>query len=219
MHLILFDVDGTLVNSQSFSDTLFKRAIEECLEIDSPDDWEGISHLTGTGILAEVYMKAKEEALSEKKHDLVRDHYLDLVMEKLMDEPTLCPAISGGPDLVNRCLSNENYVVAFTSGDWGPSACFKLSSAGYDISKAVIASSDDHYDRMEILLLARERAEEMFEDGEGFETITYVGDSKWDMLAAEGLGWRFIGLGDLVSDAEMHVTSFEQSQALVMGLN
>lgn len=219
MHLIMFDIDGTLVDSYAYDTALYKASIKAVLDIDCPDDWEGISHMTDTGILAEVYTKAKNKDLSQKDHDLVRDHFIDSILDTLGDNPDQCQAISGGIKLISQLRENENYQIAIATGGWGPSACFKLSSAGYDLTDLVMATGDDHFDRMEIMLLARERAEEKLPDGEGFETVTYIGDGQWDKLATEGLGWRFIGIGDMVKDAALHINDFKGADQLIMGVN
>ena len=41
MHLVVFDVDGTLVESEDFDGTLYARAIRNVLKIDVDTDWSG----------------------------------------------------------------------------------------------------------------------------------------------------------------------------------
>lgn len=219
MHLVMFDIDGTLVNTGAFEMRLFKQAVEDVLEITCPDTWEGITHVTGTGIIAELMLKQKEKELSQKDHDRVRDRFIDLIMDELADFPEKCPALAGGIDLYNRLMANDNYKVTVATGTWGPVACFKLATAGYDLDDLIMATGDDHFDRMEIMLLARERAEDKLPEGTGFESVTYIGDGKWDQLATDGLGWRFIGVGEMVKDAPLHIDDFEGADNLVMGLN
>lgn len=219
MHLVMFDIDGTLISNSGSELRLFKQALNEALELDCPDNWEGITHVTGTGIVAELMMQQKEREITPKEHDKMRDHFIDLLMDELMDNPEGFPAIKGGVDMVTRLLSDENYMVAVATGTWGPIACFKLASAGYDIEKMIMATGDDDFDRMEIMLLARERAEDKLLDEKGFESVTYIGDGPWDQLASKGLGWRFIGIGDLVKDADLHIDDYEGKANLIMNLH
>lgn len=207
MDLVIFDLDGTLTQTDTLDDRVYRQAIKEALDLTCPDNWEGFSHQTATGLLAELMVKEKEKDLTPKDHDKTRDHFLDLMMDALMDMDVDQLATDGGQDLVTNLLDSDQHMVAISTGGWGPAACFKLSSAGYDIADMVMATGDDDFDRMEILMLARERAEERLPEGQSFDQIIYVGDNQWDKLAAEGLGWQFIGVGDLVQDAQISLDS------------
>ncbi len=54
MHLVVFDVDGTLVESEDFDGVLYAQAIRNTLKIDVDEDWSGYRHQTDSGILNEV---------------------------------------------------------------------------------------------------------------------------------------------------------------------
>ena len=54
MHLIVFDVDGTLVESDEFDGVLYAKAVRDVLDIEVDDDWTGYRHVTDNGILDEI---------------------------------------------------------------------------------------------------------------------------------------------------------------------
>ena len=54
-----------------------------------------------------------------------------------------------------------------------------------------IASSDDHYSRIEIMKKAEEKAQVQKKI-----TRTYFGDAEWDKKASEELGFNFVLVGD-----------------------
>ena len=208
MHLVMFDVDGTLVNSSFKEPRPYVRALKEALDIDCPANWDDISHATDTGIVADLMLQQKNTEISEKNLSTFRDLYIEYVMDDLDETPDACVAIDGAVELIQKLTADDNVMVALATGDWGTVACFKLAAAGFDINRLVIASGDDHFDRAEIMMLARERAEDRLNDEKGFKSKTYVGDSKWDKIATESLGWRFVGVGDDVKNAENHINDF-----------
>jgi hypothetical protein len=52
-----------------------------------------------------------------------------------------------------------------------------------------LASSDDHFERPQIMLRALGQLSGVF------DTITYYGDGHWDVVAAKALGWQFVPVG------------------------
>ena len=54
MHLIVFDVDGTLVESDEFDGVLYAKAVRDVLDIDVDEDWSSYRHVTDSGILEEI---------------------------------------------------------------------------------------------------------------------------------------------------------------------
>lgn len=54
MHLVLFDIDGTLVESCDFDTTCFQAAIKDVLGVSIDPDWSRYRHVTDSGILSEV---------------------------------------------------------------------------------------------------------------------------------------------------------------------
>ncbi|GHF15523.1 phosphoglycolate phosphatase [Kordiimonas sediminis] len=213
MHLTIFDIDGTLINSSAFEDRLYSQAVKDCLQLDCPTNWEGYTHVTDAGILAELIFKQLNREMTDKELAMVRDRFIELMMDELDSNPDVCQPIAGAHELLEKLHNSDNHMVAIATGGWGTTACFKLATAGFSIDRLIIASSDDHFDRMEIMTLARERAEERVGE-KGFETITYVGDAPWDELASEGLGWRFIGIGEMLPHADIKIEDYLEKDDL-----
>ena len=51
MYLILFDIDGTLVDSNEFDSEFYVQAVRKVLRIEVGDDWSAYQHVTDGGIL------------------------------------------------------------------------------------------------------------------------------------------------------------------------
>lgn len=57
MHLCMFDVDGTLVDSSKFDEECFLKAAEIVFDTEISSNWEEYSYATDAGILDEVLDK------------------------------------------------------------------------------------------------------------------------------------------------------------------
>jgi hypothetical protein len=79
--------------------------------------------------------------------------------------------------------------VSIATGGWKESAILKLNSAGIKYSSIPLASSNDHYSRIEIMKLAAERA------STNQYPCTYFGDGAWDKEACNYLGYNFVLVG------------------------
>lgn len=72
-------------------------------------------------------------------------------------------------------------------------AILKLESAGIDVTGVPIASSNDHYERIEIMKAAEKRARICTT-----QPVTYFGDAAWDQKACDELGYSFVLVGDRI---------------------
>ena len=82
-------------------------------------------------------------------------------------------------------------VVSIATGGWFESASLKLISAGIQFEGIPLASSDDSFDRTEIMNIAAVRA--------GVSkpcSCVYFGDGEWDRIASQKLGYRFVLVGE-----------------------
>lgn len=54
MNLVMFDIDGTLVESYDFDASCFVQAVQNVLDICIDTDWSKYVHVTDSGILDEI---------------------------------------------------------------------------------------------------------------------------------------------------------------------
>lgn len=183
---VIFDVDGTLVDSSAFDGQLYVTAILDVLgNVSIRSNLHEYPNLTDTGILMDI---CEENGLSI--HDSVpsvRVRFGDLVSEYLNDRGK-CMPIPGAISLVDRLIRSETFHVGIATGGWGHTAEMKLDSAGFSRNGIPIASSDQQYQRTKIMESCRSRIPSA-------GITIYVGDGEWDQLASEKLGWKFIGVG------------------------
>jgi phosphoglycolate phosphatase-like HAD superfamily hydrolase len=197
MHLVMFDIDGTLVDSAGFDSALYIEAVQHVLKVEIDSDWNTYEHVSDSGILAEVARRARRDGELEELTARVQQHFFGLVRGHLQHCPGTVREIVGAKRLVERLLELPNVRVGVATGGWEPSALLKLAHVGIGVERLGFASSSDARARTDIMRLAAERAMQ----GRAFTRATYFGDGAWDRRASEALGYDFIAVGKAVQHA------------------
>ncbi len=184
----MFDIDGTLVDSEPFDSMLYTEAIQEILNIERSHDWSAYKHVTDSGILSELL---DELGFSENKLDLMEQTkklFISKVNEYLQGNPM--HQITGAGDFLDYLLNRNDVQVAIATGGWRETAELKLKKGGFTLEKLQITSANDHYSRTRIMEIAETRT-----NISEFKTRTYFGDARWDKNACDTLGYNFVLVG------------------------
>ena len=195
MHLVMFDIDGTLVDSAGFESKLYIAAVRDVLKLDIDTDWNHYEHVSDSGILAEVLHNACRDGEFETIAVQVQQRFVGRVRDYLQGAPNAVREVGGAKRLVERLLEVPDVRVGIATGGWKPTALMKLAHVGIDVGRLGFASSSDARARTDIMRLAAERAMQ----GRAFERATYFGDGAWDQHASAELGYDFIAVGNAVS--------------------
>ncbi|NJM77322.1 MAG: HAD hydrolase-like protein [Acaryochloridaceae cyanobacterium RU_4_10] len=189
MHLVMFDIDGTLTLSNDLDDTAFLNALDEVFNIrEVSTDWATYPHVTDAGIFNEVCMTHLQRIASPSEEAAFRDCFL----KQLTSRADQIKEVPGASVMLAKLGETEGYAIAYAGGAWNNSALLKLQSAHLPYQDIPHAFSDDALDRASIAQIARSRAEKTY--GCQFDTVTYIGDGVWDVWTAQKLGFEFIGI-------------------------
>ncbi|MFC1653064.1 HAD family hydrolase [Planctomycetota bacterium] len=172
----MFDIDGTLVQSDAFDTHCFAGAIEEVLGLSVDSDWSKYEHVTDAGILDEI---VNTNALAAEKSEIerkVKTTFICKIEEHLKQEPA--QEVPGALSFLSRLALMDDFIVSIATGGWYETAMLKLSSAGFDVSGIAMATANDHVSRMEIMKIAAAKA-----IGNGSGRINYFGNGVWDKVA------------------------------------
>ena len=194
IHLILFDIDGTLVDSDEFDSELYVRAVREVLGIEVGDDWSAYRNVTDGGILDEIIDNAGLTAGRLGIQSQVKAVFAGLVSEYLDEREGRLPEIEGAGAFLAELESLSEVALALATGGWEETARMKLRAAGLDRYSVPLASGSDALTRVEIMQIAEKRALA----SRKASRRTYFGDGIWDKRASEELGYDFIAIGDKV---------------------
>lgn len=194
MHLVMFDIDGTLVDSAGFETSLYVEAVRDVLQIEIDSDWGRYEHVSDSGILHEVLRRIGFSGDVAGCVARVQQHFIGLIRNHLRRSPDTVGEIAGARCLVERLLELPNVRVGVATGGWEPTAKLKLAHVGIDVGRLGFASSSDAIARTDIMQLAAQRATH----GSAYARATYFGDGAWDRRASAALGYDFIAVGSAV---------------------
>ncbi len=76
MHLILFDIDGTLVDSADYESELYSQSIAEVLPEPFDRDWSRYRNVTDSGILDEIIDAGDTESDRNDIHRRVKEIFI-----------------------------------------------------------------------------------------------------------------------------------------------
>ena len=194
--LVLFDIDGTLVDCGRASGKCFSAAFQEAFGVACPIfAAEEVSGLTDAAILMEVVRR-----LNLAPHDLDRRRELafEIYARHLTRELNRNPAraLPGAAEAVERVRSIASCAVGLLTGSTEATARVKLEAAGIGFEQFVCgAYSEDGALREALPPAARARFARLF----GFEpkTTVLIGDTPRDVQAALATGRMPGGMGDL----------------------
>jgi len=195
MHLVMFDVDGTLVDSAGFDGELYAEAVHSVLKVDVDRTWSSYEHVTDSGILADLLPHTRVDGDRVELAAQVKRRFIELVRDYLAHQPSAANEIAGARALVARLRTAPGVRVAVATGGWEDTAKLKLLRIGIELDGLALASSSDASARAEIMRIAARRAL----NGAAFDRATYFGDGPWDQRASALLGYDFIAVGNAVS--------------------
>lgn len=201
MHAVIFDIDGTLLESASADDALFKEAVVSVLgDVRFRASLADYDHVTDSGILAQVL---EDNGIAHASDDIlaIKSHFVRSLRKHISDHGPF-PEVSGAGNILESFHTSNEHSVAIATGGWRESAQLKLVSAGLDRFDFPLSTSDDGFDRKEIMRMALGRL------GSGFQSVTYYGDGVWDRDACSELGWQFVAVGPALGG----IRSFDNTQ-------
>lgn len=188
---VIFDLDGTLVDSSNFEDECYVGAIHQVLgDLLVDSNWSNYPHVTDAGIVSEIVSHIRVANPTDVIAE-VRNEFGNRVSEYLIDGG-ICKAIPGAQQFLKRLLQ-QGYRVGIATGGWRHTAEMKLAHARVNIEGIELVSCDAAIDRTGIMTHCLRKI------GGDPNMAVYFGDAPWDIKAAESLGWKFVGVGERLS--------------------
>lgn len=188
MRAIIFDIDGTLLQSAAVDDDIYRDSVRAVIGgaklRESLHDYE---HISDSGILAEIFSDSGL-AYDDDLANAVTRHFVASLESWTRDNGAFVE-VPGAGEALRKLKSSESYAVGIATGGWRESAELKLRLAGMLDDEIPLATSSDAVERTAIMQHALDRL------GSGFDSVTYYGDGAWDEAASKALGWRFVAVG------------------------
>lgn len=200
--LLIFDIDGTLTDTQEVDDQCFITAFQDEFKVTlTKTDWTTFTHVTDSGLFTELFRSVFAIQHSEREKQDFQQRFLSyLVAESKINQERFKP-VKGAGDFIQYCIEQRNYKIAFATGGWSHSAKLKLQAADVFHRDIPLVSCDFHFRRQDILLEAIEQSEKYY-NTTTFDAIVYFGDGEWDYKTTTELGIPFKGI-DINSDKKL----------------
>lgn len=196
MHnLIVFDIDGTLIHTTDLEDHCYQKAVHHALAqkfaIDT--NWTQYQYSTDAGVFSEIVLKQFSRSPSLEETQTFQDIFPELLAAQLQQNGLLCQSLPGAQNLFDHILA-IGWDIAIATGCIRKSADLKLNHAKIPTHHIPLATSNDDFDRKNIIQVAINRAKDFYQR-QDYSHIFYVGDKLWDQKAAQDIGIGFIGIG------------------------
>ena len=190
----MFDIDGTLTQTNESSDVAFLGALAEIMDITEVEtDWTKYTNVTDQGCLEEIVSRDRGRLPTQSECDQIRERYVELLKREAERDPSIVRPTPGAVEAFADLCRRSDVTVALATGTWYECACLKLGLAGFEFESMAMATASDSAVREEIMRLSERRALERARL-ERFVTRTYVGDAVWDVRASHSLSYDFIGI-------------------------
>ncbi|MBD2437221.1 DUF952 domain-containing protein [Nostoc sp. FACHB-110] len=196
MKLVIFDVDGTLTNTNKIDEQCFVSAL--ALEFGFGDintNWDEYENVTDAGITQQIFQDRLKRIPSPAEIEKLKKSFVNLLQQLITTKEYLFSSIPGAAKILAELQIDSDWCVAIATGGWYDSAVLKLQNADVKIKGIPVASSDDGVSRQDIVNTAIIKAQNTYKV-EDFQKIVFVGDGIWDVKTANNLNIAFIGIAE-----------------------
>lgn len=195
MKLAIFDIDGTLTNTNSVDDECFVKALAEAHGITEINtDWASYTHTTDSGITLQIFQEKFGRDPEAAELAKFKSCFFDMLSEQYHSNPSSFTAIAGASVALSRLRQESDWAVAIATGSWRESAFLKLRAAKIDIDGMPAGFAEDGVSREEILQSAISHSLKQYRLRSFAKTVS-IGDGLWDLRTARRLNFAFLGVG------------------------
>src|SRR5438309_135809 len=154
MHLVMFDIDGTLTETMKLDEECFVRSFKDVFGFANIDtDWSHYPHTTDSGIFHDIFMSRIGRSPTAQEVSRFRQHFIQLLAAASSQAPFV--PVAGADRLLSRLAQSGSHRVSLATGSWRDSARLKMASAGMCFDDHPAASADDALDRESIMRLSK----------------------------------------------------------------
>ena len=195
MKLAIFDIDGTLTNTNTVDDECFVKALAKAHAITEINtDWAAYNHTTDSGITQQIFQDQFDRDPEDAELEKFKSCFVDMLSKQYESNASGFAQIEGASITLDKLKRDSAWAIAIATGCWRESAMLKLRAAKIDIDGIPGAFAEDGLSREEILQSAVSQSLVQHRVSSFAKTVS-VGDGLWDVRTARRLRFGFLGIG------------------------
>jgi len=195
MRLVLFDIDGTLLNSGGMGRAAMQRALGQVFGSPGNPSYR-YDGKTDKQIVRDVMrMEGHSDEHIDSRMDNLIDIYLEGLREGAKEKRFNVRPLDGVPELLDELEPRKDVILGLLTGNVETGARIKLEAAGIDPDRFKInAFGSDHEHRPRLPAIAQRRAGEKLGLEIAGDRLVVIGDTPADIDCGRSLGAKAIGV-------------------------
>lgn len=189
--VILFDIDGTLLDMRGAGRQSFVRALKDVFGWDDDIQYINFAGNTDLNVLQQVMEKHGRTLTDGDRQRFFERMPVNLAQTASETELVIYPGVS---ELLEKLSSDPRVVLGLVTGN--VEACARIKLWQFDLHEHFVlgAFGDDHADRTEIARLAMKRVRGSLKPGQEIGGLFLVGDTPFDIAAAKTIEAKSIAV-------------------------
>ena len=195
MRLVLFDIDGTLLNSSGMGRVSMQAALAEVFGSAGNSSYR-YDGKTDKQIVRDVMrLEGHSDAHIDARMENLITLYLEGLRAGAKSGKFNVRPLAGVVEILDALEARDDVVLGLLTGNIEPGARIKLRAAGINPDRfRVNAFGSDHEHRPELPAIAQRRASETLGLAIAGERLVVIGDTPADIECGRSLGARAIGV-------------------------
>jgi phosphoglycolate phosphatase-like HAD superfamily hydrolase len=195
MRLVLFDIDGTLLNSGGMGRASMQRALAEVFGSPGKSFYRYDGKTDKQIVRDTMRLEGHSDEHIDSKMEALIGLYLDGLRTGVKSGKFHVRPLDGVVDLLDALEARQDVVLGLLTGNVESGARVKLSAAGIDPDRfRVNAFGSDHEHRPQLPAIAQRRASEALGLDIAGEHLVVIGDTPADIECGRELGAKAIGV-------------------------
>lgn len=195
-HLVLFDIDGTLLLSAGAGRRALTSAMLDVVSDPAVYDRVRFDGKTDPQIIRELLELAEHPRVGDVELiESICSRYVGFLAEELCHPRTRMTVMPGVLELLEELERQSNVVLGLLTGNMSQGAALKLSAAGIEPDRFTVgAYGSDSAHRPDLPAIAARRAEPHFGREPRGREVVIIGDTPADVTCGQAISARAIGV-------------------------
>lgn len=187
MKVLLFDIDGTLVNTGGTGKDAMNQAFEEIFSLPNGLDGILLAGQTDPKIMLDIFKKL-DMKWDDRKIEEFKERYFVRLGEEFQKPRSSRRIMPGFPEALEKLSTLPKTHLGLLTGNWRRGAEIKLENFGLWKYFEFGAFGDDDLDRNKLVPHAIHRAAKLFGSHPKSDRVYVIGDTPRDVLCARPHG-------------------------------